>query len=489
MPEAITLRDLTFTWPPYRPGRVVHPLFEHLELHLEEGDALTLLGASGRGKSTLCHILDALLPRYGGGAMSATTAQVMGYDLQRESPPPDKVGLLFQETSTQLFTTSVEEEIAWGLEALGLPSERIESRLTAALRRFGLEPLRRRPPWALSGGQQKRLALASLWAQAPRLLLLDEPLSGLDPEGRAEVVEAMAQLREEGATLLATAALDAPMTTERCALLEAGRLSVPRPHRAWPTARLIQAGVHLEHTALEALQQVGQPTSRPAIEIRKLHYRYPNGPEALHDLSLTIAQGEMIALVGHNGAGKTTLARHLNGLLRPSEGEIHLFGRPTVGRSVGELAREVGFLFQRPERQIFAPTVREEIAFGPRQLGLEETERRVEQAMHRFGLTTLAEAPPAILSYGERRAVTLAALAALTTPILVLDEPTGGLDGHGWQRLLDWLTERRAAGATIILITHEEALAAVADRIVHLEAGRIVSIDNGRSLNNRGAGG
>ncbi len=183
----------------------------------------------------------------------------------------------------------------------------------------------------------------------------------------------------------------------------------------------------------------------------------------------------MVALIGPNGAGKSTLLRHLNGLLRPAAGSVRLFGQETAGRSVGELAREVGFLFQRPERQLFAATVREEVAYGPRQLGLAEVDRRVETALVRFGLEGLADAPPAILGYGRRRAITLAALAALETPILVLDEPTVGLDGRGWQQLLAWLTERRAAGTTILLATHEMALAATADRVVRLEAGRIAA--------------
>ncbi len=474
-PEAIALRGLTFAWPTPPEGRETVPLFRDLALHLEEGEARTVLGASDGGKSTLCHLLDALVPAYTGGDLRAERLEVLGLDLRREIPTPAQVGLLFQETATQLFTTSVEEEIAWGLEALAMEPQAIGRRVEAALTRFGLAGLNRRPPWTLSGGQQKRLALAALWAQSPRLLLLDEPLGGLDPQGRAEVRAALEELRAEGATLLATAALDRLAPWAESCLLAEGTLSPPRPLDRWPKQVLAEHGVAVEDAALERLRGAASPRGKAAVELRGVRYRYANGVEALRGLSLRIAEGEMVALIGPNGAGKSTLLRHLNGLLRPAAGSVRLFGQETAGRSVGELAREVGFLFQRPERQLFAATVREEVAYGPRQLGLAEVDRRVEAALVRFGLEGLADAPPAILGYGRRRAITLAALAALETPILVLDEPTVGLDGRGWQQLLAWLTERRAAGTTILLATHEMALAATADRVVRLEAGRIAA--------------
>ncbi len=475
MSEAITLRGLTFSWPPSARGSEEAPLFRDLELHLAEGEARTILGASDSGKSTLCHILDALVPRYSGGDLRAERLLLFGDDLRQAEPSPARVGLLFQETGTQLFTTSVEEEIAWGLEALAMEPAAIGARVEEALQRFGLGGLNRRPPWTLSGGQQKRLALAALWAQSPRLLLLDEPLGGLDPQGRAEVGAALEELRAGGATLLATAALARLAPWQGSALLNDGRLSPPRPLDRWPVRTLAESGVTVERAWLERLRDAGSPRGRVAVELHKLHYRYPSGLEALRGLSLQVAEGEMIALIGPNGAGKSTLLRHLNGLLRPSSGSVRLFGRETARRRVGELAQEVSFLFQRPERQLFAATVREEVAYGPRQLGLAQVERRVEAALARFGLEGMADAPPAILGYGRRRAITLASLAALERPILVLDEPTVGLDGRGWEQLLTWLAERRAAGATILLATHEMALAAAADRVVRLEGGQIVA--------------
>ncbi|MCJ7552007.1 MAG: energy-coupling factor ABC transporter ATP-binding protein, partial [Anaerolineae bacterium] len=182
-----------------------------------------------------------------------------------------------------------------------------------------------------------------------------------------------------------------------------------------------------------------------------------------------------VALVGPNGAGKSTLGRHLNGLLRTKRGTVCILGQPVGSRPTGILARSVGFLFQRPEQQFFAPTVREEIAFGLTQLGVPDKEARLDRVLARFGLTELAGTPPATLGYGMQRTVTLASLAALDPPVVVLDEPTVGLDGRGLAQLLAWLSDLRASGTTIILITHEMDLAHRADRAIAMERGCVTA--------------
>ena len=198
----------------------------------------------------------------------------------------------------------------------------------------------------------------------------------------------------------------------------------------------------------------------------------------LRGLDLAVQRGEFLALVGANGSGKTTLTKHFNGLLRPRRGRVRVNGQDTAGRSVGELARHVGYLFQNPEQQIFSPTVREEVAFGPQNLGLSsaEVEAQVEDALERFRLADVAGSPPAILSYGLRRRVTLASLAAMDPPVLVLDEPTVGLDAPGLRETFDWLAELHAKGRTIVLVTHDMSLTAeYADRVVAMHEGQIIA--------------
>jgi len=205
---------------------------------------------------------------------------------------------------------------------------------------------------------------------------------------------------------------------------------------------------------------------------------YGEGAPVVRGVNLSIGPGEFVALVGANGSGKTTLIKHFNGLLRPRRGQVWVAGQNAAGRSMGELARQVGYLFQRPEQQIFSPTVQQELAFGPRNLGLApaEIDARVEAALVRFRLTAVAGQPPAILSYGLRRRVTLASLAAMDPPVLVLDEPTVGLDARGVEETFGWLGELHAQGRTIVLVTHDMALAAAhAGRVVVLGQGQVIA--------------
>ena len=218
--------------------------------------------------------------------------------------------------------------------------------------------------------------------------------------------------------------------------------------------------------------------AEPILEADGVWFWYGEGAPVVRDVTLVIGSGEFVALVGANGSGKTTLVKHFNGLLRPRRGLVRVAGRDAAGRSMGELAQQVGYLFQRPEQQIFSPTVRQELAFGPRNLGLAqaEIEARVEAALARFGLAAIAGQPPAILSYGLRRRVTLASLAAMDPPVLVLDEPTVGLDARGLEETFAWLAGLHTQGRTIVLVTHDMALAAAhAGRVVVLGQGQVIA--------------
>ncbi|MEJ5309960.1 MAG: ABC transporter ATP-binding protein [Anaerolineae bacterium] len=473
----LVAEHLHFAYPPPGPDFPQTEALRDVTFHLETGEALAVMGASGSGKSTLCHVLAGLTPRYTGGRVSGV-ARVAGYDVLATVPPTGTVGLLFQDAATQLFNPTVEDEVAWGLEALGTPPPHIGGQVEEALARFGLLDVRTRSPWALSGGQQKRLALAAVWAMRPRVLLLDEPLGGLDPQGRAEVLAALETLSQSSITLLLTtfrpqAAALAPTTL----VLADGAATSPTPTAEVlrDEARLVETGILYPPKLWPALETHIVPSTTPAIAMQDVHFAYTDGHAALHGVSLEIPQGQFVAIIGPNGAGKSTLLRHFNGLLRPTRGTVYIHGKDVAGRTTGELAREVGFLFQRPEQQLFAATVYEEVAFGVRALRLADAAGRVERALARFALTAFAQTPPSILSYGVQRAVTLAALAALDTPILALDEPAVGLDGREWARLLAWLAERRAAGVTLVIVTHEMELAARADRVVALADGRVVA--------------
>jgi energy-coupling factor transporter ATP-binding protein EcfA2 len=221
---------------------------------------------------------------------------------------------------------------------------------------------------------------------------------------------------------------------------------------------------------------MGGEVGHPIVAFEGVCYRYDEGGEALTGIDLRVLCGEYVALIGANGSGKTTLGKHVNGLLRPQAGRVLVAGDDTRGRSPGELARRVGYVFQNPDHQIFAATVRDEIAFGPGNLGLARTqvERRAADAMETFHLAGLADVPPATLGYGQRRLVTLASVHAMQPEILVLDEPSTGLDAALTARLVEWVSLLHRAGATVLFITHDMQLAALAGRCVVLESGHVI---------------
>jgi energy-coupling factor transport system ATP-binding protein len=389
---------------------------------------------------------------------------------------------------------------------------------------FHLEPARRRPPGSLSGGEKKRLALAAVLAMRPALLILDEPMGGLDPIGRQEVLAALSALRRQSSTAIVMTESDPEAVAafaDRLLVLHQGQIALQGPPRqlfrqAEALGRLGVAVPQLAHVATDLNEQLatdldflsvdeGQaalapllspPTAdsrpdigeapgsapagtSPALRFSDLWFWYQaEDRPALRGVDLEIPRGQFVALVGANGSGKTTLVKHANGLLRPRRGRIDILGQDAAHRPIGALARQVGFLFQHPEQQIFSPTVRREVAFGPRNLGLppEQIAARVEAALARFDLTAVAETPPAILGYGLRRRVTLASLAAMDPPILVLDEPTVGLDALGCRETVEWLAGLHAQGRTIVLVSHDMAtVAEYAQRVVVLHQGQVLA--------------
>jgi energy-coupling factor transport system ATP-binding protein len=474
----LTVRDLTFTYAPRLPGEAPAHALQACSFDLAEAASLAVMGATGAGKSTLAHVLTGLAPRYTGGRVTGLV-QVGGVDVTRHPPEAGAIGILFQDAATQLFNTSVEDEVAWGLEALNVPPGVIGERVNEALARFDLAGVRRRAPWALSGGQQKRLALAALWAMQPRILVLDEPLGGLDPEGRAEVMESVAELNRTGTTLLiSTLRLEVAQQMSQVAFLVEGQMAAPAPAvgLADMLPRLVEMGVLFPPEMWPDLSSGGLSARRePALEMENLHFSYSDGVQVLHGVDLVIPAGQFVAIVGRNGAGKSTLVRHFNGLLRPTAGSVRVHGKAILNRPTGSLAHEVGYLFQRPEQQLFASTVRDELAYGPARLGLPDIPARLQKTLTGFGLNEIADLPPALLGYGVQRTVTLAALAILETPVVILDEPTVGLDGRGIARLMHWLADLRRRDATIVLVTHEMDMAHCAERVVVLDQGEIMA--------------
>ena len=478
-----------------------------MNLAIAPGERVAILGPSEAGKSTLALCLGGLIPRMIKGEFQGQV-EVAGSltHLCRPRELADRVGLLFQDFEAQLFSTRVDQEVAFGPENLGLDRPEILRRVPRTLARVGLEGLEPRDPATLSGGQKQLLALAAVLALEPRLLVLDEPTTDLDPLRVEELLAALGRLsRDQKLTLVLLGAdLRLARHCSRIILLSHGEVAADGPPEQVLRDAAAFRSLGLRPPELPALfHDLGQaalpltleeavtqarslgwerseedpgpaltPLPSPGPELlalREVTFAYPGAAPIFRDFSFSLREGELTAILGPNGGGKTTLIKLLRGLLQPQAGELWT--------AAGDNSLRVGFVFQNPDYQLFSEQVREEVAFGPRLLGLDEREvnRRVEQALARVHLTERAGEDPFSLTKGQRQRLAVAAVLALTPRVIILDEPTTGLDHREQEDMLELIKELHGQGHTIVMVTHSMwAAANYAQRLVVLSQGRIV---------------
>ncbi|MBI5586353.1 MAG: energy-coupling factor ABC transporter ATP-binding protein [Deltaproteobacteria bacterium] len=509
MEPAIVFQDLSFT---YKGGD--RPALDRLQATVPAGQWLAVMGEEGAGKSSLCLTLNGLIPRFFKGdyrgRVLVNGGEVSGRKVAEMSRT---VGLVLQDFEAQLFSSSVELEMAFGPENHGRSALEIASRIRQYLALVGLTGKERREPASLSGGEKQRLALGSILAMEPEILVLDEPTTDLDPAGRREVYGLARSWRDRGHTLvLVDQDPEEVVEADRVWLLKEGKIMADgRPRdlfrdpalcrRAglrppalaelfqllgWPGAPLtLEEAVTLidrqgwlgRHRANPPLG--GLPPSGPVlIRMDRVCFTYPGHSLAvLQGLDLEIRPGEFLAILGPNGSGKSTLARLLNGLLKPTGGQVLVGGKPTSAFRSPEMARQVGYVFQNPDHQLFARSVAEEVGFGPKIQGMAAgtVRKRVEEALEAVGLAGAGQLEPFALTRGERQRVAVASMLAAQPAVLVLDEPTTGLD-YGHQRsLLEMLQRLNDRGHTIVVITHHLWVAAeFCRRCLVLRAGQVL---------------
>lgn len=515
----IDVRDLWYIYP-----NASTPSLKGLNMEIERGEFVLLTGPSGCGKTTFCRCLNGLIPHFYDGEMRGDV-KVSGLST-KEHPIAEltrHVGLVFQNPDNQIFALTVEKEVAFGPENLGLEREEIIEAVEWALKVTGITELRYRGTNELSGGQKQRLAVASVLAMRPDIIVLDEPTSFLDPLGAERIFEVLERLRREFeiTIILIEHRVDlAVRYADRVIVFDDGRVIANGPPEevfgaeesrlaGVGTPRIIELSKRLARRGLEigglpvsveefvsrirktlpTLQ--GLPEIRrlrrkgpeftsgtPIIEVEEIHYTYPNGMHAIDGVSLTINRGEFIAIMGENGAGKTTLVKHFNGLLKPQRGRVLVDGLDTSKTSVAALARKVGLVFQNPDDQLFAESVEEEIKFGLRNFGFEDEviEKRVEWALNLLGVERYRKSSPFTLSGGERKRVALASVLAWDPEVVVLDEPTIGQDYAQKERLRHFLMQLRTREKTIITVTHDvEFVAENRPRVILMAGGRIIA--------------
>lgn len=483
-PVAVSARD----WGWRHAGRKAQAV-AGVSFDISPGERVLLLGASGAGKSTLLHALAGVLGEDTGGTESGT----LRLDGVHPQAARGRAGLLLQDPESQIVLSRVGDEVAFGAENLGVPRAQIWERVHAALDDVGLRVPLGHSTAALSGGQKQRLALASILAMAPGLLLLDEPTANLDPDGVLEIRDSVERVLDRtGATLIVVEHRVAAWAqlVDRVIVLDAGGgLLADGPPQEVLTAertrsRLAEAGVWLPGAALDVPSPPPAAPSAPellaaeALEVA----RTPKGQPVLTGLDLSLKSGDALGITGPNGAGKSTLALTLGGLLRPRGG--NLTAAPALARDAGtapskwksaQLVTRIGTVFQEPEHQFLTGSVREELAFGPRRAGRSEAEVRqtVEELAGRLRLTALLAVNPFTLSGGEKRRLSVATMLATSPDILLLDEPTFGQDANTWRELVSLLAEqRRGSGCAVVSVTHDrEFIAALGGRVLRVRDG------------------
>ncbi len=444
MTAVLRLSRLSYAYPQSRARAL-----DGIELSLESGLVL-LTGPSGGGKSTLLRVCNGLVPHFHGGVIGGR-AQVMGRDVAT-TPTRDlarDVGFVFQDPERQAVYATVERDVAFGLENLGIPRAEMVCRLDEALATCGISHLRTRAISSLSGGERQRLALAGVLAMRPRFLVLDEPLSQLDPEGAGALLAALGTAVRAGtAALIAEHRVEGLVTAGRILRIDQGRLN-----------EVEHTGTVIAAVPLGERRTFHRPTAVPAEarwELRGVTAGNAGVP-VVHDLNLAGGEGEVIVLTGPNGSGKTTLLRTIAGLT------------PTLAGAVRRTPGRVGYLPQNPAVLLHRATVRDEVAWTLRRSGSQESPERILGAL---GLSSVADRYPGDLSSGERQRAALACVIVGSPAIVLLDEPTRGMDDASRDALTAAVTGIAEAGGSVVLATHDRALAgALATRVLDLRDG------------------
>ncbi|WP_288004997.1 ABC transporter ATP-binding protein [Thermofilum sp.] len=462
-----------------------------INLEVEKGETILLVGPSGCGKSTLIRTINGLIPhRYAGEYKGSVT--VSGVNVAESSPQALSriVGTVMQEVSKQLVAQTVEDDVAFGPANLCMPREELRRRVEASLKAVGALHLRERDINALSGGEKQRVVFAGILAMDPEVVLLDEPLANLDSEGVRLVLERVEDFKQRGKTIVIaehrTEEILEGVRVDRIIVMDKGvvlkELDSPEGlaeyrDKVRVPSSLIYSAQMVDKSLLPINGVTTRDSGKDVIIFEGVYFSYDGTRYALENVSLTIREGERVALLGNNGAGKSTMSKLMLGLLKPTKGRVLVDGEDTRRKEPYELAGKVGLVVQDPYSMLFARTVREELAFGPRNLGvpLVEIDRRVDEVSKACGISHLLDGSPFSSSYGEKKRICVGAVLTMYPSILILDEPTAGQDYANYVRFLDFVTSLNQV-RTFILITHDIDIALeYTDRTIVLSGGRVIA--------------
>lgn len=498
----IQVQALSFSYP-----NTKTPALKNVKVEIDSGEFVLLAGASGSGKSTLLRSMNGLIPHFSGGEISG---RVFIQDMDAiESGPnvmSEIVGFVAQNPEGHALLDTVEPEIAFALENAAIPEQEMRIRVEEVLDLLDLASLRERSISTLSGGERQRVAIAAVLALRPQVLLLDEPTSQLDPKSAEDVLRSLVRLNEDlGLTIIiAEHRLERVLRySDRLLFMDNGRITVDDPARealkeiplvppmtkvaralGWdPLPITVKEGKRyaskmvIERTEPSRVRNVGKLAKEgepPLLKLTNIHFAY-NGKDVLNGINLEAFPGEVLTIMGRNGSGKSTLLKCVMGMLQPAKGNIQVRGRDTAGRDTVDLAHEIAYLPQNPSDLLFAESVREEFEITLRNHGIIR-QNGVDSLIANLGLSDFQSAYPRDLSTGQRQRVALGCVAVTMPPLLLMDEPTRGLDTRTKDELIaiwrDWLRQ----GMGLILVTHDvEMAAAISDWVVILSQGEVIS--------------
>ncbi|WP_031514707.1 ABC transporter ATP-binding protein [Desulfofalx alkaliphila] len=515
----LKVENLTYCY-----GGSSKPSLNNINLEINEGEFVLLAGKSGSGKSTLLRALSGLVPEFYGGSVTGNVV-FQGKNIRdwHKGKLAGEIGFIFQDPEQQIVMTNVEKEIVFGLENTGVPPREMKRRVAEVMDFLGISHLKRKNIFELSGGHKQMVVLASVLAMQPKVLLLDEPTSQLDPVSAEKIITNIRRINED----LGITVIIAEQRLERCMHLadkmvvinkgclasnltpgETVKLELDKQNIIIPPLPKLFAAVGCSTIPLtvsdgRAVLRTVYGHMKPAVDgrggiakttvpannllkIEKASFTYPDCLQpAIRDINLKVGSGEFVAIIGENGGGKSTLLKNICGLLRPQEGSIIICNKDIKKQSVAEIAGTVGYLGQNANDYLFNETVFEEVAFGLKVRGIKDRDI-VDKMLEKWHLTDLKNKNPRDLSRGERQWVALAAVLVMNPQILLLDEPTRGLDASLKHELGTLLKKLTAEGVAVIIVTHDiEFIAEYAGRVVVIFDGEIVADgDKQQVLNN-----
>lgn len=486
----IELRNFSYTY-----GTAENPALKNVNLEVKKGELLLVTGHSAAGKTTLALAMAGILHHELGGKiegdLSFKNKDIKDFDGMKELSR--HIGMVFDDAESQLIFTTVEEEVRSGLENRGHSEKEVQRRLDEVTELCEISHLKQRAPHTLSGGQKQKAALTATLALGTEVLILDEATAELDIQAVRKVFSVLKKLKEAGKTIIIVDhnIEDFLEIGDRVVLLEKGEIKAiknPADLAASPEgSALAPEEGEQEHPLLKKDGQLKD--GQPIVSVKKLTQRYGE-VLALDNIDLDIYPGELVAILGENGSGKTTLVKHFNGLLRPYSGSVTIKGLNTSTVPINELVKHTGLVFQNPDNMLFEDTVEAEINFGLNNIGIKGPEA-AGVILHSMELVNLGEKQkvfPRHLSRGERQRLAVACVIAMKPELIVLDEPTTGLDAEESDRMMQLMRELQQEGHTIVMVTHNlQIVKDYVERVIRMESGRIVEDSVNRKFSRKGS--